>query len=74
MFVSDGARKALMKDERQRFLEDGVAEGLRHHPAPRPVSAGAAAHAARLLRHTAVRHKAVPRLAPTQGNDNDDDN
>jgi GntR family transcriptional regulator len=22
MFVSDGARKALMKDERQRFLED----------------------------------------------------
>ena len=24
MFVSPGARKALMKDERQRFLEHGV--------------------------------------------------
>ena len=32
MFVSTGARKALMKDERQRFLED--AQDLRDDPAP----------------------------------------
>ena len=43
MFVSAGARKALMKDERQRFLEDEWPQGLRHHPAPRPLAGRAAA-------------------------------
>ena len=35
MFVNEGARQALMKDERQCFPRNGVAEDLRDHRAAR---------------------------------------
>ena len=70
MFVSDGARKALMKDERARFLED-------EWPKVYATIQRLGLSAAELLRQGAEPHNAPwPSQQPpaTSGQDNDDDN
>ena len=70
MFVNDGARQALMKDERSVFPRNGVAEDLRDDRAARP--------------HYRRTHEtqceigpgvpAVPDCKPNTGDDDDSDN
>jgi GntR family transcriptional regulator len=76
MFVSDGAKKALMKDERQRFLEEewpkvyGTIQRL-GLSASELLTAGAAMPAQPGLPGTAARNEPGPSRDPGEDHDND---